>query len=203
MTAHPHIVAPRPARVQGSIFGLALLVGLLLSAPAQGLSVVPRPFDDLVQLADVIMVGTVQDVHSEFGNDGLDQNIFSFVRFRELQVIKGQITTEQYTLQVPGGVVGRIAQDYPGVPPFHTGQRYVVFVRGNNRVFFPVVGITQGLFRVLTDKQGRQVVVRDDVASQANLIRSLNAVTNNAPSLEGFLLQISDRLPSSAEGNPQ
>jgi hypothetical protein len=200
MASLPPIVSCQPATGQRSFLGLILFVGLLVCMPVQGLTVVPRSFDDLVQLADVVIVGTVKEVHSEFGNGGLDQHIFSFVNFNDLQVIKGQVAGEEYALQVPGGVVGRIAQDYPGVPVFHIGQRYVVFVRGNNRDFFPVVGITQGLFRVMTDAQGRQVVVRDDAANHATLARSLNAVTNNAPGLDTFLQQIRDRLPS-AEGS--
>ena len=101
-------------------------LALLLCTPAHGLSVVTRSFDELVQRADLVLVGTVSEVHSEFAAGGLDQNtIFSYVNFSDLQVVKGQAGSEPYVLRVPGGVVGRFAQDYPGIPAFQTGQRYV------------------------------------------------------------------------------
>lgn len=173
-------------------------LALLLCAPAYGLSVVPRSFDELVQRADLVLVGTVSRVHSEFADGGLDQNtIFSYVNFSELQVIKGRVTTGEYALRVPGGVVGRFAQDYPGVPAFQTGRRYLVFIRGNHRDFFPVVGITQGVFRILTNAQGQQVVVRDDRLSHGGQ-RALTTMTQNAPTLDDFIQNIQIRLAPAA-----
>lgn len=190
--------------LRGSLPNAILLAGLLLVAgiPAHGLTVLPRTFDELVQLADAIMVGTVQEVHSGFADNGLSQNILSYVDFGDLQIIKGQVSTPTYTLQVPGGVVGRFAQDYPGIPQFQAGQRYVVFIRGNQRDFFPVVGITQGVFRVLKDGQGKQVVVRDDIAAQTSGLRSLSSVTRTAPSLDTFEQEIKDRLPNARSVSP-
>lgn len=183
-----HVTALFSSRLLRKAAWGAGIVGLtlLLSAPAHALSVVPRSFDELAQLAELVIVGTVKDVRSEFANGGLDQeNIVSYVSFNGLEVIKGESSAAEYTLQVPGGVVGRFAQDYPGVPLFHAGQRYVVFIRGNRRDFFPVVGVNQGLFRVLTDAQGRQVVVQDDIVTHAGQ-RALSSVVQNAPTLDSF-----------------
>ncbi len=201
MANHSVTLSFHPVRTRLSLL-CALLLSVLLATPAHSLTVVPRSFDELVQRADTVMVGTVQDVHSEFADNGLDQNILSFVSFIELQIIKGQIPTQKYTLQVPGGVVGRFAQNYPGIPQFQAGQRYVVFIRGNHRDFFPVVGINQGVFRVLTDAQGRQVVVRDDIALKAELSRSLSSITRTAPSLDSFLQRIKALLPAAGESSP-
>lgn len=202
MANHSITLSSQPVGARPSLLcAVLLLLGLLSAAPAYSLTVVPRSFDELVQLADVVMVGTVQDVRSEFADNDPDQNILSFVSFKELQIIKGEVPTQEYTLQVPGGVVGRFAQNYPGIPQFQPGQRYVVFIRGNHRDFFPVVGVTQGVFQVLTDGQGRQVVVRDDIALQAGLTRLLSSITHNAPSLDTFLRQIKALLPA-AEGSP-
>jgi hypothetical protein len=173
----------------------------LLTCPAaHGLSVQPRSFDELVQLADLVLVGTVRDVHSEFADGGLDQNtIFSYVSFGDLEVVKGQAATAEYVLRVPGGTVGRFAQDYPGTPVFQTGQRYLVFIRGNHHDFFPVVGIHQGVFRVLTNARGQQVVVRDDRISHAGQ-RALTAITQDAPGLDDFIQKIRSRLAPAVPG---
>ena len=169
-------------------------LALLLCTPAHGLSVVARSFDELVQRADLVLVGTVSEVHSEFADNGLDQNtIFSYVNFSDLQVVKGQVNSEPYVLRVPGGVVGRFAQDYPGIPAFQTGQRYLVFIRGNQHDFFPVVGISQGVFRILNNAQGQQVVVRDDHIGHAGR-RALTTLTQDAPTLDNFIQDIRARL---------
>ena len=185
-------------RYRDSWLAAVVALSLLMCAPAHGLSVVARSFDELVQRADLVLVGTVSEVHSEFADNGLDQNtIFSYVNFSDLQVVKGQVNSEPYVLRVPGGVVGRFAQDYPGVPAFQTGQRYLVFIRGNQRDFFPVVGITQGMFRILTNGQGQQVVVRDDQVGHAGQ-RALTTLTQNAPTLDDFIQNIHTRLAPAA-----
>ena len=173
-------------------------LALLLCTPAHGLSVVARSFDELVQRADLILVGTVSEVHSEFAAGGLDQNtIFSYVSFNDLQVVKGQAAGEPYVLRVPGGVVGRFAQDYPGVPTFQTGRRYLVFIRGNHHDFFPVVGINQGVFRILSNAQGQQIVIRDDQIGRSSQ-RALTALTQDAPTLDTFIQNIRARLAPAA-----
>jgi len=165
-------------------------LALLLCTPVHGLSVVSRSFDELVQRADLVLVGTVSEVHSDFAAGGLDQNtIFSYVNFSDLQVVKGQVNSETYVLRIPGGVVGRFAQDYPGIPAFQTGQRYLVFIRGNQHDFFPVVGISQGVFRILSNAHGQQVVIRDDHVGHAGL-RALTTLTQDAPTLDNFIQAI-------------
>lgn len=173
---------------------------MLMCSAAHGLSVQPRSFDELVQLADLVVVGTVRDVRSGFADGGLDQNtIFSYVSFAELEVIKGQADTTEYVLRVPGGTVGRFAQDYPGTPVFQIGQRYLVFIRGNHHDFFPVVGINQGVFRILSNARGQRVVVRDDRISHGGQ-RALTAIMQDAPSLDDFIQKIRTRMTPAVPG---
>jgi len=195
----------RRKRLRASGTGAVLALTLLLCAPAHGLSVVARSFDELVERADLVLAGTVKEVHSQFDDDGLDQNtIFSYVTLTDLEVVKGRVTTSDYVLRVPGGVVGRFAQDYPGIPLFQTGQNYLLFIRGNHRDFFPVVGVDQGVFRILTNARGQRVVIRDDRVGHAGQ-RALSAMTQDAPTLADFIQDIRARLtPDSpaAGGSP-
>ena len=171
-----------------------MLSVMMICTPAHGLTVVSRSFDELVQLADLVLAGTVKEVHCQFADDGLDQNtIFSYVTLSDLKVVKGRFAPSEYVLRVPGGVIGRFAQDYPGVPTFQTGQSYVVFIRGNRRDFFPVVGIGQGVFRILTDSRGQRVVIREDRLDHTGQ-RALSEMTHNAPTLDDFIRSIRDRL---------
>ena len=174
---------------------VVLLLSLLGSLSAHGLTVVPRSFDELVLLSDLILAGTVREIHSHYADGGLNRNtIVSDVTLSDLQMVKGELDTADYVLRVPGGVVGRYAQDYPGIPAFQTGQRYLVFIRGNRRDFFPVVGVGQGVFRILINGQGEPVVIRDDHVNHAG-VRALSALTQTAPTLDEFIRQIKARMP--------
>ncbi len=198
MKSHLSLRLATRKRLKVSWLGAMAALALLLHTPVHALSVVSRSFDELVQRADLVLVGTVTEVHSEFAADGLDQNtIFSYVNFSDLQVVKGQVTAEPYVLRVPGGVMGRFAQDYPGIPAFQTGQRYLVFIRGNQHDFFPVVGISQGVYRILSNAQGQQVVVRDDHIGHAGR-RALTTLMQDAPTLDSFIQDIRTRLTPAA-----
>ena len=181
-------------RLINSYMATLVALSVLVCVPAHGLSVVPRTFDELVERADLVLGGTVKEVHSQFADNGLDQNtIFSYVTLTNLEVVKGRVTTSDYVLRVPGGVMGRFAQDYPGIPKFQIGQSYLVFIRGNRRDFFPAVGIGQGVFRILTNALGQRVVIRDDRLCHAGQ-RALSAMTQDAPTLDDFIQNIRARL---------
>lgn len=173
---------------------IVLAWALPAAAPVQALTAVPRSFDELVQLADTVIVGTVGAVQSAMVY-APSEHIVSHVTLGQLQLIKGTAVDGSYTLEVPGGVVGRYAEDYPGLPVFRVGRRYVLFVRGNRRDFFPVVGVSQGVFRVIADASGRQVVVPDDAAAHSP---ALSALISTAPSLDQFIRDVEARLPAAA-----
>jgi hypothetical protein len=85
----PLLAALKPFK--SAWLGALTALSLLMCAPAYGLSMVPRSFDELVQRAEVVLVGTVQDVRSEFAGGGLDQNtIFCYVNVTALKVVKAR-----------------------------------------------------------------------------------------------------------------
>lgn len=129
------------------------------SAPAHGLSVVSRSFDELVSLAELVLVGTVTTSRSAY-DPPEGQHIYTYFTLDNLEVVKGAWAQSQYTLRVAGGQVGDMAQVYSGLPELRLGERYVLFVRANNRDLFPVVGIDQGVYRVEIDAAGREVVIQ-------------------------------------------
>src|SRR3569623_327776 len=136
----------------------AVLLALLTIPSAHALSVVPRSFDELVSLADVVLGGMVSAQQSRCVTPEQVQ-ISTYVTLSDLQVVKGALDDPQYTLRIAGGVVGDRAEEYPGLPQLVTGQSYVLFVRGNQRDFFPVVGIHQGVYHIVKDAAGREVVL--------------------------------------------
>ncbi len=173
------------AAVAGGVWMLCLL----MSGAAQALSVVPRPFPELVREAELIIVGTVSDAHSAWSADR--QTISTTVSLADLEVIKGEVPSVPYELSLPGGVVGDTAQTYPGMPELTPGGRYVLFVRGNRRELIPLVGAYQGLYRVLADPDGQQRVLRADQGDNL-VVRAL--VLPGQPTLEEFTRGIREEL---------
>lgn len=171
----------------------ALLLTIVVAAalPVQALTAVPRSFDELVQRADTIVIGTAVSARSVRGGD--DHSIRTLVSFNELEVLKGEVPSAPFELPLPGGIIGDEAQVYPGAPRLRAGTRYVLFIRGQNSEFLPLVGAQQGLFRILRDANGRERVVQGGEESAANATGIARAPFN-APTLDDFVDAISVRL---------
>lgn len=124
------------------------------------MSVVDRDFTDLVALAEQIVVGTVTAIEEGENENG---GPMTFVTFENLAVLKGDVTPP-FVLQVHGGMTREgIFMHVPDMPRFAVGERAVLFVRGNGRAFFPLVGVWQGRFGVRRDAdRGVDIVERAD-----------------------------------------
>ena len=130
-----------------------LVVSLVLLAfPAQATTVVAKPFSAVVQAAEVVAVGTVTAIAAEW--DAAHKRPFTLVTFSTLDVLKGAHTEPELTLRVLGGPNpdGSLLQ-VAGVPQFSIGERLVVFVTGNYRYAVPLVGLWQGVYRVVFDTE--------------------------------------------------
>ena len=75
-----------------------------------------------------------------------------------------------------------------------SGERYILFMRGYQREFVPLVGIQQGLYRVLRDGSGQARVVRSDVRLLENSVTGVARAPLTAPSLDSFIAAIQARL---------
>ncbi len=169
------------------------VAALLMAMPAGALSVVQRSFDELVSLSELVLVGTVRELHS--GYDTPDRNIIhTQVILSDLEVVKGRLDTAQYTLRITGGQVGDRIDVYPGLPQFHPGQRYVLFIRGNFRDFFPVVGIQQGVYQVLKDGAGREVVLPATGDETRPALSAAQLLDAHPETLAAFLRRVRSQL---------
>ena len=132
----------------------SLLIGfvclaLLAGAPARATTVLEKSFAALVQEAEIIAIGSVTAIAAEWDADR--EAPFTLVTFSNLDILKGAAATP-LTLRflggpTPGGTVLQIA----GVPQFTIGERNVLFVAGNDHYAVPLVGIWQGVYRVVFD----------------------------------------------------
>ncbi|HLA39310.1 MAG TPA: hypothetical protein VJ417_04895 [Candidatus Glassbacteria bacterium] len=141
--------------LSGTILGIAL--GLLVAGPAFSIAVMKRNLAELATLSEAILVGTVTDIRSDW--DPERTKIHTYVTLSDLEVIKGEVAETSYVLRHLGGMAGGIGMDIPGMPRLSLGRRYLLFIRGNNSDFFPIVGIQQGVFLIERDTGGQRDVV--------------------------------------------
>ena len=129
-----------------------LAIVLLGAAPVSATTVIQKSFAEVVQEAEVIAVGTVTAIAAEW--DAAHKQPFTLITFSSLDVLKGAHTEPELTLRLLGGPHpdGSILQ-VAGVPQFSLGERLVVFVTGNDQYAVPLVGLWQGVYRVVFDPE--------------------------------------------------
>jgi hypothetical protein len=188
---------------------LARIPVLLLTAlyiwshPAQATSVTEFTFTDLVAQADVIAVGTVTNISEQW--DAEKKAPLTLVTFSNLTAVKGS-PGSSFTLEFLGGTMPNgLVMMIPGVPQFTVGEKAVVFSAGNHRDFCPLVGIWQGVLRVVTDPQRGVETVSDNFRVPVMKIeggkfvkRSPDTATQSPLSLSALLQTIQHTMQSSS-----
>jgi len=172
------------------------------------LTAIPRTFAELVERADCVLIGTVMRVTTAGGAEG--EKIYTYVTLEDLDVLKGAVPDPTYVLRVRGGVVATHAEVYPGLPPLEAGGRYILFVQGNFRDLFPVVGLHQGVFRVEWDAARQQEVVRplqDEAPPRRSAARlpdsqSRSARPEDDVTVEAFVQRIAAHLHTRPSAGP-
>jgi len=186
------------ARHRGWALGVCVFLLLFATSNARSLTVEAFSFDELVQQAEVIVVVTVTDRQGILGTDGY--TIYTLVTLANIDVVKGDVPAAVFDLRIPGGVVGNNAQVYPGAPRLEQGQRYVLFIRGQQQhEFFPLVGAYQGVYRVLNDADGSTRVLRADQLGNP-VVSAL--IFSTAPTLETFINHIQESLTAAESAVP-
>jgi hypothetical protein len=125
---------------------VALMVWCALTGSTAAITVAPISFRQLVDESSVVVYGRVADVRGQWTDDR--QGIDSLVRLDALQVIKGR-AGEHVTFKTPGGEAGGRIHLLPGAPSFREGDLVLVFLGGGGAAYPRLVGLTQGVFRVM------------------------------------------------------
>ena len=123
--------------------------------PARATAVIAKDFAALCAEADMVFVGTVREVHSQWA-DAAEQSIETLVTFSDLTPLHGAEEGE-VTLRFAGGTVDDIREEVAGVPRLAVGERVVIFAR-HERSISPIVGFNQGCFRVVDGPSGAVVL---------------------------------------------
>lgn len=113
--------------------------------------------EGLVQRADVIVVGKVTAMNSEWSSDR--SRIFTRVTVSVDQHIKGATSVNSVTITVPGGEVDGIGEVYSHSARFKEDEEVVVFAARDRKGQLQVVGGDEGKTTVRKEAEtGRQLV---------------------------------------------
>ncbi len=150
--------------MRGSALLVVLLAALLAPAPAAAMVYVPVDLPTLVADARAIVVGRVAVVAPRW-TDGR-RGIETLVTIEVAESCKGGAVRE-VTVALPGGQMGRYRTVMPGVPRLAEGDEVVLFIAGQGAELPHVVGLGQGVFRVMTDRATGMRFVLPEIVSAA------------------------------------
>ena len=132
---------------------LAGVVLLLSASLATATTLVRLDFDDLVEQADRIVIGTVEHTQGFWEETGTF--VHTDVTLSVDRNLRGRGPSE-IVLRTPGGVVGGTGQVFHGAATFEIGERVLVFLTTWEDGTPKVLGYAQGKSRIFVDERGRQ-----------------------------------------------
>jgi hypothetical protein len=113
--------------------------------------------EDLAQRADIVVIGKVTEVKSEWSADR--SRIYSNVTVKVDEHIKGEDSPESVIIATPGGEIGGIGEVYSHTARFKADEQVVVFAATDRQGKLSVVGGDEGKLTVTKDElTGMQVV---------------------------------------------
>ena len=131
---------------------LLLIAACLLPVARAGATVlVPTDLGELSREAGAIVRGRVVAVESRWTGDR--RAIETLVTVEAEASLKGSLGATIHFL-VPGGVLGRYRSLFIGAPEFSSGERIVVFLGWRAPNYPYVLGLSQGIFRVVPAVDG-------------------------------------------------
>lgn len=125
-----------------------VLCALLIAPAVEATVVLPADLSELVRASRAIVHGRVVAMTATWA-DGR-RRIDTLVTVEVEAYLKGDLG-ETVTIRVPGGQIGRYRSVMIGAPTFHEGDEVVLFLNTQGAAIPYVLGLSQGVFRVVTD----------------------------------------------------
>ena len=132
---------------------------LALAIPARATVLIPADLGELSRDALAIARGRVAALDAQWTEDR--GTIETIVTLEVESYLKGALGST-LRFRVPGGELGRFRSIVVGAPEFAVDQRVVVFLGARGPSVPHVLGLSQGVFRVVA--RGRQLRLARDVA---------------------------------------
>lgn len=141
-------------RMPNKLSTILLPILLLTAWPALGAVSEWKSFDEKVDQADAIVLGTLVGSESRLDPDG--RWIRTWSTFRVDEVLKGG-QGQTVTVVTPGGSVDGIHQESPGAPLFTADEAQILFLRQTAEGIAPLY-MEQGVYEVARDSGSRALV---------------------------------------------
>jgi hypothetical protein len=182
--------------VCATAFAAAALAFISATAALGGATVVvAKDFASLCAEADLIFMGTVSDVRSQWSDES-QTSIETLVTFSDLESLLG-VAEDTLALRFAGGKIDSVREEIAGMPRFAPGQRVFVFARRGHWTN-PIVGFHQGLFRIVDSAAGPLVVSETDMRAADAPADAFRAMVSPHPEdgipLETFVARVREVL---------
>jgi len=141
---------------------LITLVLSLISAAAYATVVLPADLNELSHDAVAIARGRIAAVEPQWkeGRRGIE----TLVTLETETYLKGSLGSV-VQFRVPGGTLGRFSSIVVGAPQFTVGQRVILFLGSRGPTIPYVLGLSQGVFRLVQSTQGDWIVTPPPIAA--------------------------------------
>lgn len=104
----------------------------------------------LAQGADSIRMGEVTAQWSSW--DAEKKMVYTYTKLKVSETVKGQ-AHDEVLIKQPGGEVGNVGMRVHGMAVFRKGERALVFLRKGEGDYPALVGLSQGKFNIVRDRQ--------------------------------------------------
>lgn len=147
---------------QAAKVALSLLVAALAIPALQATTAVEHSQTDLIQAADIIVVGRVAATQSTW----IDRDLVTLATISVSETLKGSPVSE-VTVVVPGGVDANrkipVAMTFPAAPELLQQENVLLFLTAEGRVVdgYSVVGFSQGKFTVVENAKGEKMATQN------------------------------------------
>lgn len=164
---------------------LRLLLPMLLLLPFISLAQYRLPIQELVGKSDIIMYAQVISIESRMVNNGGTGNIFTSIKLKVLQSIKGNLIGDEFSLDVPGGKSSDGTQSTNSIR-FNLNESSIIFLQkdpaNQNCPLLPIARVPVA--------EGRTIVEGHNVEANRFIEVLRKAVTDDS-AIASFLEEIS------------
>ena len=144
-----------------------LSIGLFGVMPVFSMTLFVRTDRQMIEAADVICDGTVQEVEPRLHENG---RVFTHIVLDVNEVWKGSEDLRRLELVERGGAAEGVLDVVSGTPQYHEGDHVVVFA-GRTNAGFQTLDAWAGLYEVSTTNHGRAVLYRPGAGPGVRLYR--------------------------------
>ena len=136
-----------------------VFVLLFFSSNGQALSVLEVTEEQLVEKAEMIVIGTVVSAYSE--KDSGSGDVFTYVTIRITDQLKGKSRGPHVILKTIGGRAGNDIVYIPGAADYFRNEEVLLFLERRPDQSWIPIGLTLGKYSIYRDfRTGRKIVLR-------------------------------------------